>query len=69
MTDPTVNPYQRNVGTIRDVLVVIVAIALTLWTLLDDTLPAWLARLGVAGAITAGFAIALHALIRLSRRP
>lgn len=64
MTEPTMTRATR-IATIRDLVIVLAAIALTLWVLIDDTLPAWLVRLSVAGAVLAGFALALHALARL----
>jgi hypothetical protein len=67
MTEPV--PSTRSLSTVRDVLIVLAAVALTLWTLIDDTLPAWLLRLSIAGAVLAGFALALMALQRLSGRP
>jgi len=67
MTEPT--GYSRaNLGVLRDVLIVLVAIALTLWVLIDTTPPAWLIRLSWAGAIVAGLTLALGALHRLSGR-
>lgn len=67
MTEPS--GYRASLGVVRDVLVVLVALTLTLWTLLDDTLPPWLIRLSVAGALVAGFALTLAALQRVSGRP
>jgi hypothetical protein len=57
------------IGRIRDVVIVVVAVLLTIWTLTDDTLPDWLVRLSFAGAIVAGLTLALGALHRLSGRP
>jgi len=70
MTEPAPTPRTRaSLGVLRDVLIVLVALALTLWVLIDDTLPAWLARLSIAGAIVAGLALTLAALQRLTGRP
>lgn len=63
MTEPVARA--STVLIVRDVLIVLAAVALTLWALIDDTLPAWLVRLSWAGAVLAGFALALMALTRL----
>jgi hypothetical protein len=46
-----------------------VAVAAGLYFLLDDTPVAWLVRLSYAGALTAGAAVVVLALERLSRNP
>lgn len=70
MTEPVpTNRTRPPLGVLRDVLVVLIALALTLWVLIDDTPPAWLVRLSWAGAIVAGVALALAALQRLAGRP
>jgi len=67
MTEP-VRHYNATVSTAVDVLIVVLAVALALWTLLDDTLPAWFFRLALGAAIVAAAALTLHALHRLSGR-
>jgi len=68
MTEPT-RRYNASYSTVVDVLIVVLAIALAIWTLVDDTLPAWFFRLSLGAAIVAGVALTLHALHRLSGRP
>jgi hypothetical protein len=67
MTEPTTRRV-LDWGGVRDVLVVVVAVALTIWALVDSTLPAWLVRLSWAGAIVAGLSLALSALLRIVAR-
>lgn len=49
-----------------DAIIVIAAVALGIWFALDDTIPEWLIRLSWAGAIVAGFGLALICLKRLT---
>jgi len=66
MTEPTGRTIDW--AGVRDVLIVVVTVALTIWTVADSTLPAWLARLSIAGAIVAGLTLALNALLRIVAR-
>jgi len=64
-----VHRYNATASTVVDVLIVVLAVALTFWTLTDDTLPEWFIRLGIGAAIVAAAALTLQALHRLSGRP
>jgi len=68
MTQP-VQRYNASASTVVDVLIVVLAVVLAIWTLTDDTLPEWFIRLGIGAAVVAGAALTLHALQRLSGRP
>jgi len=50
-------------------VLLVIAVAAGLYFLLDDTPVAWLVRLSYAGALTAGAAVVLLALERLTRTP
>lgn len=56
---------QGLVLVLRDVLIVAAGVVFGVWLLLDDTPPDWIVRLGLAGALVAGFALGLAALVRL----
>lgn len=49
-------------------VIVIAAVVLAVYFLIDDTPAAWLVRLSWAGAIVAGFGLALYALADLLDR-
>lgn len=51
-----------NLARIANVVIVVAAVVLTVVFLADDTPAEWLVRLAYAGAIVAGFGVALYAL-------